>query len=1057
MSGFYAEADYENSIVELFQNMGYRYVYAPDLERDFRSPLYEEELLSALYRLNPKMPEDAITDALFKLKNFENAELVQKNELFMDYLQHGIEVRYFVNGEECSGLVYIVDYKKPENNSFVVANQWTFIENSNKRPDVLLFLNGLPVVLVELKSPSREETDASEGYLQIRNYMQEIPSMFIYNCICVISDHLTSKAGTITSGEDRFMEWKTRDGSYENTQYAQFDTFFEGMFEKECLLDIIKNFICFSNEGLKKFKILAGYHQYFAVRKAIESTKNATVTDGKGGVFWHTQGSGKSLSMVFYAHLLQEALDSPTIVVITDRNDLDDQLYGQFAKCKDFLRQEPVHATCRKLTETSGKNDIGLMDWLNGRQANGIIFTTMQKFEESSEPLSERRNIIVMADEAHRSQYGLKEKVDAKTGELKVGTARIIRDSLPNATYIGFTGTPIAAKDRNTREVFGDYIDIYDMTQAVEDGATRPVYYESRVIKLKFDEATLHLIDQEYDIMANNADPEVVEKSKKELGQMEAVLGNDATIDSLVNDILDHYENYRADLLTGKAMIVAYSRAIAMKIYNRILELRPSWKEKVKVVMTESNKDPEEWRTVIGNKRRRDELAKEFKDNNSEMKIAIVVDMWLTGFDVPSLATMYIYKPMQGYNLMQAIARVNRVFRDKEGGLIVDYVGIASALRQAMNDYTARDKKNYGDTDIAKVAYPKFLEKLSICRDLFHRYDYSKFTNGTDLERSKAITGAVNFIVGTDKEREREDFIKEALLLRQALSLCSSLVERDLRIEAAFFESVRVLVMRLMNQGEGKKISLPEMNARINELLKSSIKSDGVINLFSDVKEEFSLFDPKFLEEISNMKEKNLAVELLKKLIAEQVQIYRRTNVVKSEKFSEIIQGVMNRYLNGMLTNEEVIEELLKMAQQIREAHDAGDELGLSEDELAFYDALTKPQAIKDFYENDELIAITKELTEALRKNRTVDWQKRDSARAKMRMMIKRLLKKHKYPPEGMDDAVATVMLQCELWTDNNDMEHRVVNYSEVLKENKNQDLVMVAEDRGTYDNNKKC
>ena len=1022
MPGFYTEADYESSIIELFQNMGYRYVYAPDLERDFRSPLYEEELLSALHRLNPKMPEDAIADALFKLKNFENAELVQKNELFMDYLQHGIEVRYFVDGEERFGLVYIVDYKNPDNNSFVVANQWTFIENSNKRPDVILFLNGMPVVLVELKSPSREETDASEGYLQIRNYMQEIPSMFIYNCICVISDHLTSKAGTITSGEDRFMEWKTKDGSYENTQYAQFDTFFEGMFEKERLLDIIKNFICFSNDGLNKFKILAGYHQYFAVRKAIESTKNATVTDGKGGVFWHTQGSGKSLSMVFYAHLLQEALDSPTIVVITDRNDLDDQLYGQFAKCKDFLRQNPVHATCRKLTDTSGKNDIGLKDWLEGRQANGIIFTTMQKFEESSEPLSKRRNIIVMADEAHRSQYGLKEKIDAKTGEIKTGTARIIRDSLPNATYIGFTGTPIAAKDRNTREVFGDYIDIYDMTQAVEDGATRPVYYESRVIKLKFDEPTLHLIDQEYDIMANNADPEVIEKSKKELSQMDAVLGNDSTIDSLTNDIISHYENYRENLLTGKAMIVAYSREIAMKIYKRMLEVRPSWQKKVKVVMTESNKDPEEWRSVIGNKHHRDELAKEFKDNNSEMKIAIVVDMWLTGFDVPSLATMYVYKPMQGYNLMQAIARVNRVFKDKEGGLIVDYVGIASALKQAMNDYTARDKKNYGDTDIAKVAYPKFLEKLSICRDLFHGYDYSKFTNGTDLERSKTITGAVNFIVGTDKEREREDFIKEALLLHQALSLCSSLVERDLRVEAAFFESVRVLVMRLMNQGEGKKISLPEMNARINELLKSSIKSDGVINLFSDVKEEFSLFDPKFLEEISKMKEKNLAVELLKKLIAEQILIYRRSNIVKSEKFSEIIQGVMNRYLNGMLTNEEVIEELLKMAQQIQDARKAGDELGLSEDELAFYDALTKPQAIKDFYENDELIAITKELTESLRKNRTIDWQKRDSARAKMRMMIKRLLKQHHYPPEGMEDAVQTVMTQCELWTDRTDL-----------------------------------
>ena len=1020
------EAAYENSIIELFQNMGYRHVYGPDVDRDFYSPLYEEELTAALYRLNPKMPEDAIADALYKLRNFENAGLVQKNAVFMDYIQHGIEVRYFVKGEERSGLVYLVDYKSPGNNSFIVANQWTFIENSNKRPDIILFLNGLPIVLVELKSPSREETDASEAYTQIRNYMHEIPSMFIYNCICVISDQLTSKAGTITSGEDRFMEWKTKDGSYENTQYAQFDTFFEGIFEKERLLDIIKNFICFSNEGLKQIKILAGYHQYFAVNKAIQSTIHATMTDGKGGVFWHTQGSGKSLSMVFYAQGLQVALDSPTIVVLTDRNDLDDQLFGQFAKCKNFLRQEPMHAESRE----------HLKSLLNGRQANGIIFTTMQKFEESSEPLSERRNIVVMADEAHRGQYGLgenygissielsedRQSIKALSGHMKKGIARIIRNSLPNATYIGFTGTPISMKDRSTREVFGDYIDVYDMTQAVEDGATRPVYYESRVIKLKLDEATLRLIDTEYDIMANNADPDVIAKSKKELGQMEAILGNEQTIASLVDDILDHYENYRADLLTGKAMIVAYSRAIAMKIYNRILKLRPSWTEKIAVVMTESNKDPDEWRSVIGNKRHKDELAKKFKDNGSPLKIAIVVDMWLTGFDVPSLATMYVYKPMKGYNLMQAIARVNRVFGDKEGGLVVDYVGIAAALKEAMNDYTSRDKKNYGDTDIAKVAYPKFLEKLSICRDIFHGYDYSMFTTGTDLQRSKAISGAVNFIVAVDKKREREDFLKEALLMRQALSLCSSLAEESLRIEAAFFESVRVLVMRLMNQGEGKKISLPEMNARINALLEQSIKSDGVINLFSDVSQEFSLFDPKFLEEIGKMKEKNLAVELLKKLIAEQVQIYRRTNVVKSEKFSEIIQQAMNRYLNGMLTNEEVIQELLNLAKQIAAAQKEGEQLGLTADELAFYDALTKPQAIKDFYENEELIAITKELADTLRKNRTIDWQKRDSARAKMRMMIKKLLKKHRYPPEGMDDAVQTVMTQCELWTDNADM-----------------------------------
>lgn len=1028
MPGLYTEADYENSVVELFRNMGYSYLYGPDVERDFYNPLYEEELITSLYRLNRSLPKDAISDALFKLKNIENGELVQKNAVFMDYLQNGIPVRYFEKGEERSAIVYLVDYKNPDNNSFIVANQWTFIENSNKRPDILLFLNGIPVVIVELKSPSREETDASDAYRQLRNYMKEIPSMFVYNAICVMSDQMTSKAGTITSGEDRFMEWKTVDGSYENTQYARFDTFFEGMFQKERLLDLIKNFICFSNEGVNTFKILAGYHQYFAVRKAVESTKRATVTDGKGGVFWHTQGSGKSLSMVFYAHLLQEALDSPTIVVLTDRNDLDDQLFGQFAKCKDFLCQDPMHAQSRE----------NLRDLLAGRQANGIIFTTMQKFEESHEALSERRNIVVMADEAHRGQYGLTERIKMTKNEdgeeiakRVVGTARIIRNSLPNATYIGFTGTPISSKDRSTREVFGDYIDIYDMTQAVEDGATRPVYYESRVIKLNLDEATLRLIDAEYEIMAHNADPDVIEKSKRTLGQMEAVLGNDNTINSLVSDILDHYENYREGLLTGKAMIVAYSRPIAMKIYKRILELRPAWTEKVGIVMTGGNNDPEEWHDIIGNKRHKDELAKKFKDNNSPMKIAIVVDMWLTGFDVPSLATMYVYKPMSGYNLMQAIARVNRVFRDKEGGLVVDYVGIAAALKQAMNDYTTRDKKNYGDTDVAKVAYPKFLEKLSVCRDMFHGFDYTKFTTGTDLERAKTISGAVNYIIAREKEQEKDAFIKEALMLHQALSLCSSLVCEADRFEAAFFESVRVLVVRLTNAGTGKKISLPEMNARINELLKQSIKSEGVINLFSDVKEEFSLFDPKFLEEVGKMKEKNLAIELLKKLIAEQVSIYRRTNVVKSEKFSEIMQRAVNAYLNGMLTNEEVIAEMLKLAKQLADAHKEGEKLGLTADELAFYDALTKPQAIKDFYENEELIAITKELADTLRKNKTIDWQRKETARAKMRTLIKRLLKKHKYPPEGMDDAVQTVMTQCELWTDNNDMRDNVVSIQE--------------------------
>ncbi len=613
---------------------------------------------------------------------------------------------------------------------------------------------------------------------------------------------------------------------------------------------------------------------------------------------------------------------------------------------------------------------------------------------------------------------------------------------MPNATYIGFTGTPISSKDRSTIEVFGNYIDIYDMTQAVEDGATRPVYYESRVIHLKLDEDILHLIDAEYDIMAQNAEDYAIEKSKKELGKMDSILGAEQTVTALCEDIIKHYEENRQYELTGKAMIVGYSRAIAMAIYRKLLELRPEWAEKVGVVMTESNKDPEEWRSVIGNKRHRDVMAKRFKDNDDLLKIAIVVDMWLTGFDVPSLATMYVYKPMAGHNLMQAIARVNRVYKDKEGGLVVDYVGIASALKQAMNDYTNRDKNNYGDTDIAKTALPKFIEKLEVCRDLFHGFDYSGFmrSNASDLSRAKAISGGVNFLTAIDRQPNRfmeetvsriaepsigygdttsrkEAFIKEAMLLRQALSLCRSLLTAEQRYEAAYFEAVRTLLTRIT--GEGKPLSLKEINARVNELLKASIQSEGVINLFSDVNTGFSLFDPKFLDEIAKMKEKNLAVEILKKLLAEQVSLYRRTNLVKSEKLSEMLSRAMKAYLNGMLSNEEVIAELMKMAKEMATASAEGDAMGLSDEELAFYDALTRPEAVKDFYDNDELVAMTHELTDMLRKNRTIDWQKKESARAGMRRMVKKLLKKYKYPPEGMEDAIATVIGQCEMWTDN--------------------------------------
>ena len=1001
----FSEANYENAVIQLLVKLGYTQVYGPDVVRDYSDPLYSEVLEGALIAVNPGVPQAAINEALFKLRNIENGKLEQRNIIFTDYLQNGIEVAYFHNGEQKYERIHLIDYDHIDRNSFIVANQWTFQEHSEKRPDVVIFVNGLPLVVIELKSPSREETDASEAYRQLRNYMLEIPSFFVYNAFCVMSDMAETRVGTITSGEDRFMQWKAVDGETESTAFADFNVLFEGMLEKQRFFDILRNFICFSRDNGNDAKILAGYHQFYAVRKAVVSTVNATQTDGRGGVFWHTQGSGKSLSMVFYAHLLQQELNSPTIVVLTDRNDLDDQLYGQFSKCQEFLRQIPQQASSRE----------NLKELLANREANGIIFTTMQKFEESGSALSQRRNIVVMADEAHRGQYGF-EKIN-EDGKIHIGTARIIRDSLPNATFIGFTGTPISQKDRNTREVFGDYIDIYDMTQAVEDGATRPVFYESRVIHLNLDEKILKKIDSEYELLAQNAEPYVIEKSKKELGQMESILGAPQTIEALCKDIVAHYENYRAQELTGKAMIVAYSRSIAMSIYRKMLELRPAWQEKIAVVMTDGNNDPEDWRSVIGNKARREQLAVKFKDNDDPLKIAIVVDMWLTGFDVPSLATMYVYKPMSGHNLMQAIARVNRVFKNKEGGLVVDYVGIASALKQAMSDYSKRDQSNYGDTDIGKAALPKFQEKLEVCRDLFHGFDYANFMDGTDLERSKLIIGGVNFLSDPKEPKKKELFIKEGLLLRQALSLCRSIVPQNERYEAAFFEAVRTMLTRIT--GNPKHFSLKEINERINELLKQSIKSDGVINLFADVKEGFSLFDPKFLEEISKMKEKNVAIEILKKLIAEQVSVYRRTNVVKSELFSEKLQRAMNAYLNGMLTNEEVIEELKKMAAEIAAAAASSNQLGLSVEEIAFYDALTKPQAVKDFYDNDQLVAITKELTEMLRSNRTVDWQKKETARAKMRSMVKRLLKKYKYPPEGQEEALETVISQCEMWTDN--------------------------------------
>ena len=1021
----FTESIYEGSVLEVIQDLGYNYIAAEYMNRDsYANPLHMPNLRQALAQINSDLPSTVIEQALFKLQTIDIGSLVQRNKIFMDWLQNGMEVSYMHEGQEKTSLVYLMDYQDINKNIFTVINQWTVAgPNQTRRPDIVIFINGLPLVVIELKSGSSETADISSAYRQMRNYQLDIPDLFVYNAFNIISDHTYSKAGTITSTEEWYKEWKTTDGSYEDTRLAAYDVLFKGMLDRGRILDIIKNFILFEDNTPEDIKIMAQYHQYYAVKKAVLSTVEATKTDGRAGVFWHTQGAGKSLSMVFYTKLLYKYLDNPTFVVLTDRVDLDDQLYGQFSRVKDFLRQSPEQAESRE----------HLKELLDGRQTNGIFFTTMQKFSEEAKALSQRNDIIVITDEAHRSQYGLREKI-GKDGSIQIGMARIIRQSLPNASYIGFTGTPISQEDRDTQEVFGNYIDVYDMTQAVEDGATKPIFYESRVINLGLNESVLDEIDERYAQLALRSREEDIAKSKSQLSKLETILGSDIVIDALVGDILSHYENDRAHLLTGKAMIVAYSRPIAMKIYQRILELKPDWQEKVQLVMTGNNNDPEEWKSIIGNNAHKKELAKRFKDNKDPMKIAIVVDMWLTGFDVPSLATMYVFKPMKDHNLMQAIARVNRVFQDKEGGLIVDYIGIAKALRDAMNDYTVRDRENFSSPDIREQIYPKFQEKLEVCRNEFlYGLDYSAIFKAdvSDKTRSDLIRDGINHIYRY-KEDKQKSFREESYILKQAHSLCSSISTKDEQREAAFIEAIRIGLSRIKESGQ---MSLGEINSQIEELLKNSIKSEGVINLFSDVDSEFSLFDEEFLLSVAKMKQKNLVVELLNKLLKEEVKLYALTNIVKAEEFSKKMRRIMEQYRKNLIENAEsldeflkkhheeevqkIIDELIDLAREMVQGNGAANEYGLTKEEESFYYAIALPESVKDHYEDKVLIEMARELTQELKANESIDWQHKQSGRARMRSIVRRLLKKYDYPPEGVQEALEIVLKQCQHWTEN--------------------------------------
>ena len=1010
----FTEDAYEQTLIALFRDeLGYKYECGYEVERDYKEPFYRADLEASMRRLNPDLPAAALDDGIKKLTTINEGTLEQNNEKFTKWMQDGLEVQVKLNGEERTVLMQLIDYEHPQRNLFKVVNQWRVEDYKNKRCDMVVMVNGLPLVVVELKSATAEDATIDEAYKQIKNYQQSIQSLFNYNAFNVISDMSETKAGTITAKQERYMEWKSVDGENVSTLVADYRTFFIGMFQQQRLLDILKNYICFEHKEGKISKILAAYHQYFAVGKVMVRTKAAVGGDGKIGVFWHTQGSGKSLSMVFYAHQLVLRMPEVTIVVVTDRTDLDDQLFGQFSRCKDFLRQEPQNAQSRE--------DLGNL--LRNRKSGGIIFTTVQKFEVGDSSLSDRRNIIVMTDEAHRSQYG-DEHWDAQSQTMKKGFSQKMREALPNASFIGFTGTPISDRDRDTQEVFGSYIDVYDMSQAVDDGATRPVYYESRVVNLKLDDNAMKLLDDEFDHLSDDgATEEQIKKAKQEHSRLEVLLGEDATIDALVRDIIDHYEQNRANLLTGKAMIVALTRPIAIKIYRKMLELRPDWTEKVKVVMSGSNQDPEDWQKIIGNEAYKKELAAKFKKDDDPMKIAIVRDMWLTGFDVPSLATMYVYKPMSGHNLMQAIARVNRVFEandgeKKEGGLIVDYVGIAQALKAAMKQYTNRDQRRFGDPDIAKTALLKWREEIEICRDLLHGFDYTGFFESDNTKRALAITGGANFLSSPAKDQAKKNFMEHSAMLHNATTLCRSLLSDKQKAEVCYMDALRVMLLKLSQKG---KVSRHEINERIGELLRQSVKTDGVINLFGDRQVEFSLFDEAFIQEIKNMKERNLAVELLTKLMKEKIKQQQKTNVIQSDLFSDMLNQSLSNYLKGLLTNEEVIEELLKMAQQMKHAEEEGNDLGLTAEEKAFYDALSTPEGVRQAYSDEEFVALTKELTDVLHKNRTIDWNRKESARAKMRVMVKRLLKKYKYPPEGAAKALETVMRQCDHWADNDE------------------------------------
>ena len=1037
---FILEAELEEFLLQKFKMLGYERSTDAEIGPDGTSPeresyghvILQRRLVEAIERLNPYIPSEARQDAFKSLVATVTPSLVEENRRLHGVMVEGVGVEYYDRDGTIRGdTVRLIDFEKIDANDWLVLSQLTVIESGNhRRPDVVLYLNGLPLAVIELKNPGDENATLDGAFNQLQTYKDQIPSLFRTNAVLVTSDGLHARLGSLTANLERFMPWRTVDGSAVAPKGApELGTVIEGVFEKARFLTLIRDFTVFADTGSGLVKIVAGYHQFHAVRHAVKSTIAAASPRGdrRIGVIWHTQGSGKSLLMAFYAGqiIAHPAMENPTFVVITDRNDLDDQLFGTFSMCRDLLRQSPRQADSRE----------DLQKALT-RPAAGVVFTTIQKFApergETDYPvLTDRRNVVVIADEAHRSQYGFRARVNRKTGEIAHGFAKYLRDALPNASFIGFTGTPIEQEDVNTPAVFGEYIDVYDINRGVEDGATVPIYYESRLARIELNEHEKPKLDDEVAELTEDEAQSEQEKLKRRWAKVEAVVGAEKRLAMVAKDLVEHFEN-RVVGMDGKAMIVCMSRRICVALYDQIIRLRPAWHSEdddsgvLKIVMTGAASDPQKWQQHVGGKARRELLAKRAKGPEDPLKLVIVRDMWLTGFDAPIMHTMYIDKPMRGHGLMQAIARVNRVFRDKPAGLIVDYIGIAQNLKSALSQYSGNDQKHAGINEAEAVAV--LLEKYEIVSDMFHGLDYRAGLTGSPQERLAALAGAIEWVLDMQqreaaresteegKKRAHRRFNDAVLVLSKAFALAAASDEaREIRDEVGFFQTVRAALAKSA-PGAGKNSA--ERDLAVQQIVSRAVVSTEIVDILKAAGLEtpdISILSDEFLAEVQGMEKKNLAMEALRKLLNGEIRSQTRVNVVQARTFSERLQEAIARYHTNAITTTEVIQELINLAKDIRAAYRRGEEEGLSQEEISFYDALAQNESAVEVMGNDQLRVIAHELLSNLKNNASVDWQHRESARARMRILVKRILRKYGYPPDLQDAAVQTVLQQAEV------------------------------------------